>query len=81
MGDYRVARCEDTGKPALYHRIKTDHEMWLLVAHEPDFAAIAEALVTAIARRDAEAFLTKHKLGPLSPEEAAYVRGLEGVPK
>ena len=62
MGDYRVAKCEDTGKPALYHRIKTDHEMWLLVAHEGDFHEIAEKLAGAIASKDAEAFLKEHGL-------------------
>ena len=47
-GDYRVAKCEDTGKPALYHRIETDHVMWLLVAHESDFAEMLEVLEAAV---------------------------------
>lgn len=58
-GEYRVSKCEDTGKPALYCKVKS---YWVLIAHEPDFRAIAEQLAKAVVCKDAEEFLEKHKI-------------------
>ncbi len=45
MNRYRISKCEDTGRLALYERCESGGELsWILIAHEEQFFALFDLL-------------------------------------